>query len=113
MEALTKEKILKADDLKTEKVDVPEWGGSVFVRSLTGTEREEYEVAVSRKENATDLRARLCALTIVDKEGKRVFDAKDIPALGSKSVAALIRVFRVSQKLNGLGEDDIKDLAKN
>jgi len=43
---LNKEQILRADDLKTEEVDVPEWGGSVRVRVLTGTERDAFESSI-------------------------------------------------------------------
>jgi hypothetical protein len=32
--ALTKDEILAAPDLKPELVDVPEWGGSVWLRGL-------------------------------------------------------------------------------
>jgi hypothetical protein len=45
---LTKEQILSADDIKTETVLVPEWGGDVIVRGLSGVERDAYEMAVYR-----------------------------------------------------------------
>ena len=38
MALLSKEQILKSDDLKSEIVAVPEWGGDVKVRVMTGTE---------------------------------------------------------------------------
>ena len=33
---LTKSQILEADDIKHESVFVPEWGGKVFVQTMTG-----------------------------------------------------------------------------
>ena len=40
---LTQEQIRAASDLKTEEVYVPEWGGSVLMRGMTGTERDAWE----------------------------------------------------------------------
>ena len=40
MTLLSKSAILCANDLQTEDVDVPEWGGTVRVRSFTGRERD-------------------------------------------------------------------------
>lgn len=112
---LTKEQILAADDLKTEVVQVPEWGGEVHVRTMTGSERDSFEQSIIGDENRADLsniRARLCALTIVGEQGVRLFDANDITKLGEKSAAALDRVFAVSQRFNGIGTADIEDLTK-
>ena len=44
---LTKEAILAADDLPREKVDVPEWGGEVYVRALTGAQMQPVEDAAA------------------------------------------------------------------
>ena len=75
---LSKDEILKADDLPTEVVPVPEWGTgqAVAVRTMPGVDRDRYEVAcyesrqVSEKagngERETQIRARLAAWTIVE-----------------------------------------------
>ncbi len=118
---LTKDQILKADDLPTEVVDVPEWGpgGQVRVRTLTGTERDSFEESITKKKgksvevNMVNLRAKLCALTIVDDKGERLFANADVVELGKKNAAVLDRIFTVAQKLNGFGQDDIEELAKN
>jgi len=114
---LNKEQILRADDLKTEEVDVPEWGGSVRVRVLTGTERDAFESSIydssKKKANLQNIRAKLCVATIVDEEGNRLFNDTEVVSLGKKSASALDRVFTVSQKLNGLTKADIDELAKN
>jgi hypothetical protein len=110
MAMLTKEQILKADDLKIEVIDIPEWGGSVNVKTMTGTQRDAFEQSIVEKKGKTNLaniRARLCAVTIVDDNGNRIVE------LGKKSAAALDRVFSVAQKLNGFGDKDIEELGKN
>ena len=109
--ALTKQDILGADDRKSETVDVPEWGGTVTVRVMSGSERDRYEVAmVNRAEgkaeaNLTDMRARLVAMTIVDESGALMFGENEVQALGAKSALALDRVFAVAQRLNGFGKE--------
>lgn len=120
---LTRDDILKADDLVQEGVDVPEWGGSVLVRALSGTERDAFEqdiVTMRRegKKTVTDMdmhnvRAKLCVRSIVDLNGARLFGDEDIEALGRKSAAALQRVFDVAQRLSGLTDQDVEELVKN
>jgi hypothetical protein len=113
---LTKDAIFAADDLPREKVSVPEWGGHVYVRSMTGTERDAFEESINaggELKNFANFRARLAVLTVVDAEGKRLFDDKDVKALGKKSAAALTRVFNAATKLSGLSTADVAELAKN
>lgn len=116
---LTKDAILAADDLRKEIVLVPEWGGDVFVRSMTGTERDDFEQSVynsngkSKDTNLSNIRARLCALTMIGEDGERLFELADAIKLGKKSAKALDRVFSVAQNLNGLSGSDVEELAKN
>lgn len=119
MTLLTKSAILSADDLKTEDVEVPEWGGAVRVRAFSGRERDAFEASLvrgdgkDRKVDLTNMRARLVALTVVDETGQKLFTHEDVDLLGAKSGAALDRVFAVAQKLNGLSAADVEDLTKN
>jgi len=116
---LTKEQILSAQDLKTEIVFIPEWGGDVIVRGLSGTDRDAYESAIitvrgkDTQMNWVNARAKLVALAIVDEEGKQIFSDTDVKALGQKSAAAINRVFEVAQRLSGLSAQDVEELTKN
>ena len=110
------EAILETDDLRRELVQVPEWTGDVYVRTLTGTERDAFEqsmVGKKSKMNLDNVRARFAVLTICDDAGKRLFTDEDAKVLGDKSAAALDRVFAVAQRLNGFSSEDAEDLAKN
>ena len=42
MNILSKDAILAADDLPRETVHVPEWGGDVYVRTMSGTDRDAF-----------------------------------------------------------------------
>jgi len=112
---LDKKTILDSKDLPTEVVDVPEWGGSVTIRTLSGTERDRFEQSLlkGRKVDMDNMRAKLCALCMVDEKGKRLFNDLEAQQLGLKSAKALDKVFTVAQKLNGMGADDIEDMVKN
>lgn len=118
MAHLSRDAILKAQDLKREAVEVPEWGGSVLVRQMTASERDRFEARLfvgdgaTRTINQDNLRAKLCALCIVDEQGKRMFEDADIAALGGKSAAALNRVFDVAQRINGMGAEAVDDAKK-
>ena len=116
---LTREQILSASDIKTEVVPVPEWGGDVMIRGLTGADRDSYEQDITTikgkntRVNWINARAKFVALSIVDESGQRIFEDTDIKALGNKSAAALDRVFQAAQKLSGLTDEDVDELTKN
>ena len=119
MSLLSKTAILAANDLKSEDVEVPEWGGAVRVRSFTGRERDAFEASMvrgegrDRKVDLTNMRARLVGLTVIDETGQRLFNDEEVDLLGAKSGAALDRVFAIAQKLNGLSGADVEELTKN
>lgn len=112
---LTREQILAAADLTVETVEVPEWGGSVGVRVMTGAERDRFEqqMAAAKGRTVENVRAGLVAVVACDEKGERLFDAADVVALGGKSASALERVFAVAMKLNKFSDADVADLAGN
>jgi hypothetical protein len=115
MKVLGKEDILGAKDLITEDVEVSEWGGTVRLKMMTGTERDAYESSIFKqgKANFANIRAKLLARCLVDDKGNRMFKDIDIEALGAKSSRVLDLLFDRAQKLNGLGIKDKEELIKN
>jgi hypothetical protein len=116
---LTREAILAADDTAFEIVELPEWGGRLRVKGLSGKERDRFEASItetrgkSKELNLRNVRAKLVALTAVDASGRRIFEDEDVARLGEKSAAALSRVYDVAARLCGLTEADAEELAKN
>lgn len=116
---LTKADILAVSDIPQETVPVPEWGGEVLVRGLTGKQRDDFEASLMRGQGRKqhmvldNVRAKLCVLTIVDENGNRLFTDGDLRALSEKSAAALDRVCAVSMRLSGLTQEDVEELEKN
>jgi len=115
MALLTKEAILKKKDLPTEEVNVPEWKGKVKVITMTGKQRDAFEMKVyeANEKDLGNFRARLCVATIVDENNIPVFTFGDMEALGRKSGRAIGRVFDVAKRLNGIGDDTIEEIEKN
>lgn len=113
---LGRDAILAAEDIQTEDVAVPEWGGTVRVKGLTGSERDSYEAWIisgkgkNRDINLRNSRAKLVMMSVVDAEGKRVFDEADIARLGAKSALGLQRVFDKAAALSGLDEDTLEKI---
>ncbi len=117
--ALNKKAILEANDIPIQELQVPEWGGSVFVKGMTGFERDRFESSIvemrGKKQNVNmeNIRAKLACYTICDEDGKRLFNDTDISTLAKKSASALQRVFELAQKLSGIADDDIDSMLKN
>jgi hypothetical protein len=122
MAYVSREQILNADDLKTETVAVPEWGGDVLVRGLTAKERDDYEASLMSQQSGKsptlkydNIRAKLVQKSIVDPVDMKtpVFTVADIEALGKKSGQAIDRIFGVAQRLSGITQADTDELEKN
>ena len=116
---LTREQILAAVDIQHEDVEVPEWGGTVRVVGLSGADRDAFEQAITERKgkrvnvNMANIRAKLVSRSLVGEDGILLFQESDIEALGKKSAAALDRVFSVAQRLSGLSDADVEELAGN
>lgn len=117
MSLLSAEQILKSEDTEAPQlVSVPEWGGEVFIRVMSGAERDRWELMAHKalKGNSPlGIRATLVAFCACDQNGKRIFADGQIAALANKSAVALDRVFHKAQRLNKLTDDDIKELEGN
>jgi hypothetical protein len=114
---LSRDQILNAKDSTIQTVPVPEWGGAVGVRVMSGKERDAFERRLSDQaklgELGANMRAALVASTVVDEQGNRLFTEEDIEALGKKNWAALERITRVSTSLNLLSNESVETTAKN
>ena len=114
---LTRTAILASEDLERRIVEVPEWGGEVTIRALTGKERDAFEegsLDKNQKVTMHNIRARLVAMSVIDAEtGERLFTNADATSLGDKSAQALNRCFEVSASLSGITGSDIEELEGN
>ena len=117
MSSLKRDDILAVKDIQVELVPVPEWGGEVYIKGMSGIERDAFEASVieqkgnKQKINMANVRAKLAAQTLCDEDGNRLFNDADIKELGKKSASALQRVFEVAQRLSGIGDADVQELA--
>jgi len=117
--ALSRDQILSAGDVTIEEVQVPEWGGSVFVRSLNGRARDRFESSRFKlKGDKVEMihdntRAVLLSLSLCDEAGTLLFSEADVAALGEKNAAAMDRCFDVAQRLSGLRNKDVEEKLKN
>jgi hypothetical protein len=116
---LSRDDILKAEDRRTEEVQVPEWGGTVLVQGMSGQQRDEFEASMLVRRggqmvtDVANVRAKIVAWCVVDDDGQRLFTASDVDALGRKSAAALNRVHDVATRLSGLRDEDVEELTGN
>lgn len=121
---LTKVDILDAQDVTRVKVEVPEWGGFVYVQTMTADARGvlEDEMVALQDANGADsetdisysaMKVLMVMLCVVDESGDRLFSKEDIKALGRKSSVALNKVVSIAMKLNVLTMESQEDLAKN
>lgn len=121
MTGLTKEEILRANDISPVKVECPEWGGSVWLLPLDGERRDRWDQVGSEKlapkngdPDWRGLRAELVAMHLCDEAGKlQKFTAAEVLKLGHKSSKVLNRLFMVCQDISGISEDVFEEMAKN
>lgn len=117
--AISKESILQFKSKPTVTVNVPEWGGVVHVRVMSGTERDDYEDETFRLNgsdvslNRKNARARLLVRCIADEAGQRIFSDEDADALGGQPANIIDKVYAEALKVNGFTKQDVEELVKN
>ena len=81
MSVLSRDAIKMANDVRLDTVEVPEWGGSVCIKTLSGTERDAFEEGYS-EQKMKNFRARFLVLTLCDEAGERLYEDSEADELG-------------------------------
>lgn len=115
---LSRDAILSIADSDAVQLHVPEWRGNVYVKPMTGVERDRFEAEIQRRRkgeeiNTEGLKAWLVCLVTTDAAGKALFKPEDAAALQKKSAVALNRIYEVAARLSGLSDQDVDELAGN
>jgi hypothetical protein len=118
---LDKQIIVQVKDQVLELVEVPEWGGAIYVRSITARERGLIEAGAAKyKETkgkddsfARTFSLKMVAQSICDETGARLFDDSEIELLAGKNAAVVARISDVAQRLSGFSKEDLEELEKN
>jgi len=117
---LTKEDILKANDIQIITFPVPEWNGEINLKEMNAYERDLFEEMIMGNEDSMK-NLRVCVLTmcICDAEGNRFFDEKSIEELNKKSSLVVIKIFDKCKEINHIlqapaqREAQVEDAEKN
>ncbi len=113
MSLLTRDAILAVEDTVYATISVPEWGGEVRVRSLSGADRATLISTYNEEAHVGKFDLFILALCIVDEAGNRMFTVKDVDALAKKSSTALIRVTEEAKRISGLSVSSESAAEKN
>jgi hypothetical protein len=116
--ALSKDAIFAAKDTDVHEVEVPEWGGTILLRSMTGEQRNNYEYWAHQQSQAESpdyrgIRERLIICCAVDDDGSPLFGDEDLAALASKNSEVIDRLHDKCQEICGMDSNALEDAAKN
>lgn len=117
---LSREGLLAKEKLKVERVNLNETD-YVFVRQMTGRERDIFErslYTMDRENKVTtrleDFRAKLAVCTLCNDQGKLLLQPNDYTILSQNmSASRLEKIVNAAQKLNAITEEDKEALVKN
>lgn len=105
-------RILAANDIKIEKISIPEWGGDYYVKIISGTDRDAFEEGYAEQKMKA-FRVRFLVLALCDENGERIFEDKDVVELGKKSSVVINRVFEDAWKINAFTPEAVETLGKD
>ena len=114
----TRDKIRSADDIETETVEVPEWGVTVRVRSMSAADRAAtFAEANANNNNLPDLDSfwgRVMVECILEADtNERVFQPSDVEwLLSDKSAEVISRLSEICMKVSGLTKDAVDEAGK-
>lgn len=112
-----RDKILNTNDIRTEIIDIPEWGVQVEIKSLTGKQRSLVLSEAIGEKGKMDFEKMYPTLVIASTfdpiTHEPVFQATDIAILNEKNGGALEKIAQKAMELSGLKEDSVGKAEKN
>ena len=118
--SLTRDQIPQAArtaKIERDKLHVPELGGDIYVRGMSGKERDEFEndlrIRKGKRAGQNDLRnfrARLAVKVIVTEDGQRILNDDDAGIFGQIPAGVLDRILSRCTELSGMADEEAEDL---
>ena len=122
--SLNRDAIIGIKDYGSKEVEVPEWGGSVYLRKWTGKDRSLFwsksvkasdEGAEMNWDTLFENQTLVVAMSLCDENGDKLFSTtdEDLAILGAKDGDIIQRLYTESLLINGLAQSSIGEAAKN
>jgi hypothetical protein len=114
-----RDSFLSQKPTRTREVDIPEWGGIVRVKALSGAERDAIEQKQfdqgrrSTRVTVAGFRARLVVFGVIDEEGNRIFNESDLPAINEMDGSVIDRIATAVSELSGYTPAEVERLEGN
>lgn len=108
---MTRDEILALKGPEPTAVDCGTYG-EVFIRAISGRERDGFEAAMLGPQPFNNIRARLLVLAVCDRTGARIFADDDAELVGNLPAVFLDQLFGVARAVNGLSDADVEELKK-
>jgi len=123
LEDLTFAQIIEADDIEMRRVPVPEWGGAIYMKSMTGQDRDNYIGLVQARmvgsgddrkiSDYSGLSSHLLQKCMAKKDGSPLFSPAQVRDLQKKNSGVLNRLQTIAQEMNGLTDEEVEKYAGN
>jgi len=97
---LSADQILAADDFDYLDVDIPQWGGTLRLRSMTAAEVHLFNKAMAEPDGRETSIARAVFFSAVDGDGNKLFNEDNWLDLQGKSLLPLLACQAGFMKLN-------------
>lgn len=103
-----------ANQTKLEPLELPELGGTVYVKAMTAGEREQFEQDMTSNDlvKSKKVRATVFANSVTDENGNRLFTPDDIDSINSLPASIVSKVFDKSNELNGINTQQVIEQAE-
>jgi hypothetical protein len=122
--SLNRDAIVGVKDYGLKEVEVPEWGGSVYLRKWTGKDRSLFwsksvkasdEGAEMNWDTLFENQTLVVAMSLCDENGDKLFTTteEDLAVLGAKDGDVIQRLYTESLLINGLAQISLEESAKN
>jgi hypothetical protein len=99
-----RDKILSASKKNLTPLEVPEWGCTVYISSLSARDFNRLVNVLKSAEVPDDFFARFVYLCACDESGIRIFNEGDIEAIQEMDADPVKRIAMKAQEVNGFSE---------
>ena len=117
LRALTVDDIFATKDIEDKVIPVPEWNGTVTIRTFSRRQVAAMTKQATHKDkytgkDVTDTE-KLEALTFIEGVVSPKFTLEDYEKLLDKSIAPLLRIIKAINAASGLSEESVQDAVKS